>query len=128
MSNVNVRIPMPLRSYTRGAGAVQVDVSDVRAALLALGALHDGLLERVLGPQGELRSFVNVFVGSRNIRSLAGLATPIAEGDVVAIIPGVASGRRRDHSCCHAGSSGRRRAPSSTARCGSQRAGACAAS
>lgn len=92
MSKISVRIPMPLRSHTQGAGEVQVEARDVRAALVALGALHDGLLERVLGPEGELRSFVNVFVGSRNIRSLAGLATPLAEGDVIAIIPAVAGG------------------------------------
>jgi molybdopterin converting factor small subunit len=46
----------------------------------------------VLGPEGELRSFVNVFVGSRDVRALAGLATPLADGDVLAIIPAVAGG------------------------------------
>jgi molybdopterin converting factor small subunit len=99
MSQISIRIPMPLRSHTNGAGAVQLDAPDVRAALLALGARHDGLLERVLGPDGELRSFVNVFVGKSNIRSLAGLATPLAEGDVIAIIPAVAGGSRRTRSC-----------------------------
>jgi molybdopterin converting factor small subunit len=99
MSKVSVRIPMPLRSHTKGAGEVQLDAPDVRAALLALGAGHDGLLERVLGPDGELRSFVNVFVGKSNIRSLAGLATPLADGDVIAIIPAVAGGCGWSRSC-----------------------------
>jgi molybdopterin/thiamine biosynthesis adenylyltransferase/rhodanese-related sulfurtransferase/molybdopterin converting factor small subunit len=92
MSRVTVRIPMPLRSYTEGAGEVQVDAGNVREALAALGAAHEGLLPRVLAPEGELRQFVNVFVGSRNVRSLDGLATALADGDVVAIVPAVAGG------------------------------------
>ena len=92
MSRVTVRIPMPLRSHTRGAGEVQVEAGNVRDALVALGVAHDGVRERVLAPEGELRAFVNVFVGSRNVRSLVGLATPLADGDVVAIIPAVAGG------------------------------------
>ena len=42
--------------------------------------------------QGELRQFVNIFVGSRNVRALEGLETRTAEGDVLAIIPAVAGG------------------------------------
>ena len=75
MSQVTVRIPMPLRGYTQGAGEVQVQASSVREALQALGAAHDGVLARLLEPEGELRQFVNVFVGSRNVRSLAGSRT-----------------------------------------------------
>ena len=92
MSQVTIRIPMPLRSYTQGAGEVQVQASSVREALAALGAAHEGVLDRVLAPQGELHQFVNVFVGSRNVRSLAGLATPLADDDVLAIVPAVAGG------------------------------------
>jgi molybdopterin converting factor small subunit len=93
MSKISIRIPTPLRGYTQGADEVQVEARDVREALSALGAGRDGLLARVLAPEGELRAFVNVFVGSRNIRSLAGLATPLADGDVLAIVPAVAGGR-----------------------------------
>ena len=97
MSRVTIRIPMPLRGFTQGAGEVQVDAASVREALSALGAAHEGLLARVLSPDGELRQFVNVFVGNRNVRSLGGLSTTLADGDVVAIVPAVAGG-------CHEGS------------------------
>src|SRR5439155_20819369 len=69
MSQVTVRIPMPLRAYTQGAGEVQVQAGTVREALLAAGQAHEHLLARVLEPEGELRHFVNVFVGSRDVRS-----------------------------------------------------------
>lgn len=92
MSTVSVRIPMPLRSYTRGADEIFVEAATVREALELLGARHDGFLDRVLDPGGELRQFVNIFVGARNIQVLDGLATPLAKGEVISIIPAVAGG------------------------------------
>ncbi|MGH2396705.1 MAG: molybdopterin-synthase adenylyltransferase MoeB [Gammaproteobacteria bacterium] len=92
MSKITIRIPMPLRSYTGGADEILVDAATVRDALTTLGTAHDGILTRVLSPDGELRQFVNVFVGGRNVRSLDGLATRLSDGDVVSIIPAVAGG------------------------------------
>lgn len=92
MSTVSVRIPMPLRDYTRGADEILVEAVTVRQALEVLGARHEGFLDRVLDPSGELRQFVNIFVGARNIQVLDGLATQLAKGDVISIIPAVAGG------------------------------------
>lgn len=87
-----VRIPTPLRGYTGGADEVAVAGDTVAAALRALERDHAGILDRVLSPEGELRQFVNVYVGSQNVRVLEGLATPLREGDVIAIVPAVAGG------------------------------------
>ncbi|GMQ90510.1 MAG: molybdopterin-synthase adenylyltransferase MoeB [Gammaproteobacteria bacterium] len=92
MSTVTVRIPTPLRSFTDGADEVRVDGTTVDDVLKALGTAHAGLLERVMNPQGELRNFVNVYIGSDNVRSLEGLATPVSDNDVVSIVPAVAGG------------------------------------
>jgi sulfur-carrier protein len=92
MSNVTIRIPTPLRSYTQGADEVHVDAATVEQALAVLGAQHDGLLARILTPGGEPRQFVNIYLGSQNIRAAHGLQTPLAEGDIVSIIPAVAGG------------------------------------
>lgn len=92
MPTVTVRIPTPLRSFTSGADEVRAEGATVADALAALRSSHEGLVENVLAPDGELRSFVNVFVGSDNVRSLQGLQTPLSEGDVLAIVPAVAGG------------------------------------
>ncbi len=91
-SRIVVRIPTPLRSYTGGADEVAVQAETVQEALAALGRAHAGILERVLSPEGSLRQFVNVYVGAQNVRALDGLATPVREGDVLAIVPAVAGG------------------------------------
>jgi len=91
-----VRIPTPLRSFTGGAGAVELGLAhsgaNAGAVLAALIDRHPGLAGRVLDENGELRRFVNLFLGQKNVRSLAGLATPVAPGDVLAILPAVAGG------------------------------------
>ncbi|MEA3276687.1 MAG: molybdopterin-synthase adenylyltransferase MoeB [Pseudomonadota bacterium] len=89
MTSVTVRIPTPLRSLAGGVDEVRVQGITVGEALRAL---DDALLERILTPEGEVRRFVNIYLGPKNIRGLDGLATPITEGDVLSIIPAVAGG------------------------------------
>ncbi|MGH8809331.1 MAG: MoaD/ThiS family protein [Noviherbaspirillum sp.] len=92
MSSVTIRIPTPLRSYTQGADEVRVDAASVADALAALGERHEDLLARILDDRGEPRQFVNIYVGSQNIRAAGGMQTPVADGDIVSIIPAVAGG------------------------------------
>ncbi|HRP35349.1 MAG TPA: MoaD/ThiS family protein [Gammaproteobacteria bacterium] len=93
MSQVTVQIPPPLRPFAAGAAELRVAARTVAAALAAVGADRAALLARVLTPEGELRPYVNIFVGERNVRHLQGLETKLEDGDVVAIIPAVAGGR-----------------------------------
>ncbi|HEY5642119.1 MAG TPA: ubiquitin-like small modifier protein 1 [Woeseiaceae bacterium] len=92
MSRVAVRIPMALRPFVDGAELLEAEADTVRAVLEQLGARHAGLLQRIVLDDGELRPYVNVFVGSDNVRSSGGLDTTVRDGDVVSIIPAVAGG------------------------------------
>ena len=87
-----MRIPVPLRPFVGDADALAADAETVGGALEQIGADHPGFLQRVVVGAGELRPYVNVFVGSDNVRSMAGLDTPVSDGDVVSIIPAVAGG------------------------------------
>jgi len=92
MSKITVRIPMPLRPFVDDAAVMDTDADTVGAALERIGASHPGFLQRILVDDGELRPYVNVFVGSDDVRSRSGLETPLDDGDVVRIIPAVAGG------------------------------------
>jgi len=87
-----VRIPTPLRSLTGGTAEVAVDGADLRTVVTNLDAVHPGLAERLLGDDGELRRFVNVFVRDEDVRFQSGLDTPVGDGDTVSIVPAVAGG------------------------------------
>jgi molybdopterin converting factor small subunit len=92
MSTATIRIPTPLRTFTKGADEVRVRASNVQEALANLGEQCPGILDRILDKDGKVRSFVNVFVGSSNVRSLQGLGTALADGAVLSIVPAVAGG------------------------------------
>lgn len=92
MAQVTVRIPTPLRGFTGGADRISVQGSTVAEIVQALDQAHEGIAERILDSQGQLRNFVNLFLGSHNIRDLNGLDTAVADGDVLSIVPAVAGG------------------------------------
>jgi sulfur-carrier protein len=90
--SVSVRIPTQLRTLTGGAGEVQVEGATVGQALEALDAAHSGFSERLFDEDGTLRRFVNVFLADEDVRFLEGLATPVADGQTLSIVPAVAGG------------------------------------
>jgi molybdopterin converting factor small subunit len=89
---IKVRIPAQLRTLTGGSGEVSVEGSTVGEALKALDAAHAGFADRIFDEAGGLRRFVNVFLDDEDVRFLDGLATPIAAGQTLSIIPAVAGG------------------------------------
>lgn len=95
MISVTVRIPTPLRPYAGGAAELEVAGATVGDVLKSLSATHAGLRQRLFTPEGQVRRYVNVFVGSDDINGRGGLATPLRNGDVIAIIPSVAGGSPR---------------------------------
>ena len=87
-----VRIPTPLRKLTGGQEQVSITAATVGELIEALERAHPGLRERLVDDKGQVRRFINLFVGDEDIRHLAGLATPLAEGTEVSIVPAIAGG------------------------------------
>ena len=51
-----------------------------------------GVKARLCDDQGEIRSFVNMYVNGEDVRFLDGLGTSVSSGDEVSIVPAVAGG------------------------------------
>ena len=60
--------------------------------LESLDATYPGIKGRIVDEQGELRRFVNVYVGNDDVRFLDGLATRAPTAPQVSVIPAVAGG------------------------------------
>lgn len=90
--SVTVRIPTTLRPLAGGSSEVEVEGGTVGDVLKALDSAHPGFSDRLLDDEGNLRKFVNIFVADDDVRFLDGLATPVPDGETVAIIPAVAGG------------------------------------
>ena len=88
---VKVQIPAPMRQHTEGQTQVEAGGATVQAVLDDLGRKFPGLTARLFD-NGQLRRFVNVYLNDEDIRYLDNLATPVKDGDELAIIPAVAGG------------------------------------
>lgn len=90
--STKVRIPTQLRSLTSGSSEVTVEGGNIRDLLNNLESKYPGIGERLLDDSGDLRRFINVFVGQEDIRFLDGLDTPVKGDEEVSIIPAIAGG------------------------------------
>ncbi|HWX74742.1 MAG TPA: ubiquitin-like small modifier protein 1 [Solirubrobacteraceae bacterium] len=89
---VVVKIPTQLRSAAGGTAETQVDGATVQEVLDGLLDRYEELRGRLYDEDGGLRRFVNVYVAGEDIRFLDGLATPVADGAELTILPAVAGG------------------------------------
>ena len=89
---VTVRVPTTLRPLSGGDKLVEVASGTLAEVIASLEAAHPGFADRLLDDDGALRKFVNIFVDDDDVRYLDGLATVVADGITVSIIPAVAGG------------------------------------
>ncbi|MCY3023835.1 MAG: MoaD/ThiS family protein, partial [Planctomycetota bacterium] len=82
-----IKLPTPLRRHADQAKTVEVPVGTVAQALQALVEAHPAMQGAIYDGTGEIKPFVRVFVGPKDIADLNGPATVLGEGDVLSIIP-----------------------------------------
>lgn len=92
--SVRVRLPGVLAEHCDGRRALTVEPlpSTVKDLLDVLEGRHPRLCRRLRDETGALRRHVNVYVDGENIRTGAGLATPLVPGAEVQVLPSVAGG------------------------------------
>jgi len=88
-----LRIPTPLRPYADGNSQITVQGGTVSEALEDLMVRYPAMKKHLFSEAGELRPFVNLFLGEEDVRHLQGVDTPLEEEDKLMIIPSIAGGR-----------------------------------
>ncbi|MDQ2923924.1 MAG: MoaD/ThiS family protein [Candidatus Dormibacteraeota bacterium] len=86
------RIPGPLRRLSDGQVTVDVDGTDLAAAIAALDTRYPGFKDRLLDEKGELRQFVNLYLNDEDVRLGDGLKAKVNDKDEISIVPAVAGG------------------------------------
>ena len=94
---VEVRIPTVFRKFTDQQPSVEVEAGSVASVIDQLEQLYPGFGEQLLGEDGQLHRFVNIYVNDEDIRYLEKLDTKASEGDTVSLLPSVAGGSRASH-------------------------------
>lgn len=92
---VTVHIPGALRNEAEGARSLSVDVdaqSTLGSVLDTIADRHPRLGRRVRDERGQVRRYVNVFIGDEECRTLSGVDSTIPDGTEISILPSVAGG------------------------------------
>jgi sulfur-carrier protein adenylyltransferase/sulfurtransferase len=90
--SVTVVIPTPLRQFAGGNSEIEIEAATAGEALEKLTTEHAELKKHLYNEGGNLRNFVNVYVGDEDIRDLEGLETEVRPGGEILIVPSIAGG------------------------------------
>jgi adenylyltransferase/sulfurtransferase len=88
-----ILIPTALRAFTDGQAEIEVSGNTAGEIIASLAEAHPEIKQHLYDEEGELRSYVNVYIGEEDIRSLGGLDAPVNEKETVTLVPAIAGGR-----------------------------------
>jgi len=89
---VSVYVPSPFRRLTGNRSLVKAHGKDVAELLEDLERQFPGFRSLVFNDENEVPAHINIYVNNREISTLEGMATPLRDGDQVAVIPALAGG------------------------------------
>lgn len=91
---IKVFIPTPLRKFTDGQSAVEVEAQTVSDAIASLAGTFPDVKQHLYDGDEQIRKFLRIYVGDDDIQQLKGVETQLSAGDKVSIIPAIAGGSK----------------------------------
>lgn len=92
IAQATIFIPTALRGFAGGNATYSVPATTVGEALTQFTAEFPELKKHLYNDEGNLRSFVNIYVGEEDIRYLDGENTALDAGSEITIVPSIAGG------------------------------------
>jgi sulfur-carrier protein len=89
---LKVIIPTVLRQSTGNLDIVEVEAGTIEEIISRLDTSYPGFRSRICDDEGRLRRFINIYIGSEDIRFLDNLSTVAPDGADVSIVPAIAGG------------------------------------
>ena len=89
-----VIIPTPLRKFTNNTARLDIQADNIDKTVQELTINFPELKKHLLDDKGEIRSFVNIFVGDNDIRDLQQGQTSVKADTIISIVPAIAGGSR----------------------------------
>jgi len=88
-----VIIPTPLRKFTDNQASFETNSENVYEAIKALSGAFPEIQKHLFDEQGQIRSFLRIYLGDEDINVLDKEKTSLKADDVLSIIPAIAGGK-----------------------------------
>lgn len=85
-------IPTPLRKFANNQASVETQGETVLDSVRQLTEQYPELKQHVLDQNGNIRSFVRIYVGDDDIKVLDNEKTKVQQDTLISIIPAIAGG------------------------------------
>ncbi len=85
-------IPTPLRKFTGNQSRLETAAPTIGEAVSDLALNFPDLKKHLLDEAGQIRGFLNIFVGDDDIRDLQNGGTFLEKNSIVSIVPAIAGG------------------------------------
>lgn len=87
-----VRFPPVLRAAVGGLRELPIPGGTVAEVLESLYNSHPEVRAQLVGDDGQLHRFVNIYVNDEDVRLGGWLDTPVSDADTLLILPAMAGG------------------------------------
>ena len=87
-----IKIPTGLRRFAENTSSLSVEADTVSDALLVLAASYPNLANKAMSKDGQLKSFVRVFVNTQAIAVKDFEQVKLTKGDEIALMTAIAGG------------------------------------
>jgi molybdopterin converting factor small subunit len=88
-----VEIPSALQKFVKDQPVVEVPAGTVKNVFSGLISEYGELKNHLYDENGQIRSFINIYLNDEDIRYAENLDTEVKAGDVLQIVPSIAGGR-----------------------------------
>ncbi len=85
-------IPTPLRKFTGNVANIEVSANTIEEAFNNLAEEFPEIKKHIIDENGNIRSFMRIYLEDTDINTLQNEATPVKENSVISIIPAIAGG------------------------------------
>jgi len=87
-----VEIPSALKQYVNNQDQVEVFGNSIEEAFINLCTEYKELKQNLFDENGDIRSFINIYLNDNDIRYADGMGSTVKDGDSIQIVPSVAGG------------------------------------
>ncbi|HEX2898287.1 MAG TPA: MoaD/ThiS family protein, partial [Bacteroidia bacterium] len=85
-------IPTPLRKFTQNESKVEANGNTVQETFEQLSTQYPDLQQQLFDEAGNIKSFLRIFKGNTDIRTLQNSSTIVSAETVLSIVPAIAGG------------------------------------
>ncbi|HEY9486854.1 MAG TPA: MoaD/ThiS family protein [Chryseosolibacter sp.] len=87
-----VMIPAPLRKYASNNALCKVEADNISDMIKEITQRYPDLHKHLIGVDGKIPSFINIYVDGTDIRNMKKEKTEISVGHTISIVPAIAGG------------------------------------